>query len=162
MRTKVTVVSALIGLLTLLPACSNGEDSPAPLRTPKLDQVPVAHAELNLPFDSYQLPIEDRVRIQQGHATLLSRCMSKSGLNVRFYGDYLRPPGQVPLGTLVGTMTPVQAASKGYQAAPTEPFKFGSGMYQRTLTFATLTSSKLRTGNASTRWRKASTPPSQT
>ncbi|MFC7500755.1 hypothetical protein, partial [Nocardioides sp. GCM10030258] len=116
---------------------SDGGGKP-PFRTPDLGDVAVVTADVQLPFDRYELSSADRVRIQAGHARLIEDCLHDRGFDVRMFGDYLRPPGIVPWGGPVGTMTRDHASRLGYQAGPEDPFKLGAGIYTRTLDNITL------------------------
>lgn len=124
------IVAVLVGTAT---GCGSDDGGTQAFEHPELDTVPMVTADLRLPFDRYELPVADRVRLQGGQASLVERCMDGRGFQVKVYGDYLRPPGVVPLGGPVGTMTAEHASRLGYQAGPQDPFKLGSGMYVRSI-----------------------------
>lgn len=134
MRRRVRALTLASALAVTFAACSpEGSPSDRSFERPSLEEVPQVVADQALPVDQYLLPFDDRIRLQQGTATLVERCLVDRGFEVAIYGDYLRPPGVVPFGGLVGTMSREHAASRGYQAGPLDPFKLGIGMYQRTL-----------------------------
>lgn len=135
---RIPGLCAVALLLATASACGGDSDAAKPFREPRLNAVPVVTADLRLPLDDYELPVADRVRLQSGQARLVERCMAERGFRVKVYGDYLRPPGVVPLGGPVGTMTAEHAARLGYQAGPRDPFKLGSGMYLRSIDNLTL------------------------
>lgn len=113
-------------------------------RTPEITTVPLVDASVRLPFDDYEMPVSERVRLQEGESQLLKECMIARGFDIELGGDFIRPPDPEPelafadttmWGGPFGTMPLEHAQRFGYKPAPDGPFVKGPGFYWSNLVF---------------------------
>lgn len=138
LRSRSAALVALAGLVVLGFSSCSGDDSEEQAETysvPQVSEVAAVNSSIRLPFDEYELPAADRVRMQAGQARLLQRCMSERGVDATFAGDYLlggqRSGFMDPTmwGGPFGTMPLAHARRFGYKPAPDGPFVKGPGFY---------------------------------
>jgi hypothetical protein len=138
---RYVVLILLTPILILATACDHNTPSKRAeaYRTPNLDIVETARADQQLPFDRYRLSDTDRLRMDDGYATLLQSCVQQrwpaAPQKIPWASDYIRPADHTPVlwGGPLGTMTLEHAQRFGYLAGPTDPYTLGPGFYIKTL-----------------------------